>query len=138
MYDGANEAVLLISEQFSGANDRSFIAVDSKSLRFANTSQNCIVDLVGVEYASGFASGGLTLYWDASSPVNFLNLGKTQSGHLNTFVTNSAVSPTGNIGIQVYGSAANDSYSLILKVRKLPTQGYANGWASYNDEVHHY
>jgi hypothetical protein len=128
--DNGFTTIIKLTERFDSANDRYFTAVNTANLSFANTSQTCLVTVTKVQYAAGFANGSFKLYWDSGTdPVDIVNIGKSQSGTLEGFMINSSAAPYGNINLQVYGTQANDSYTVIIHMNK--EQGFANSYSGY-------
>lgn len=133
LVDTGKTTIIKITERFDSSNDRYFAAVVPSTLRFANTSQTCIVSVEKIQYSTGFANGSMKLYWDSgSNPVDIVNLGKSQSGHFDAYIINNSTAPLGgNINLQVYNTQANDSYTIIVHLNK--ESGFANAYIGYND-----
>jgi hypothetical protein len=134
--DRGDSAVIKITERFETANDRYFTVISPASLAWANTSQNCFVEITKIEYAVGFANGSFKLYWDSQTdPIDIINVGKYQSGHFEARLINNSAAPLdGNVALQVYNTEPGDSYTVIVTVNKPITQGFANAYIGYNGQ----
>jgi hypothetical protein len=139
LQDGAQTAIIKITGVYDALTNANTMIVDTSSLRFANTSQTCLVSISKIEYySSGYSStaGAVQLYWeDASANTPIMSFGGFGSGGVfDKYITNNAPAPTGNIGLQVINYNVNDTYNFILTLNK--EAGYANAFIAYNDMMY--
>lgn len=116
--DDGQSAVIKVTGNTSDTG----VVVNAKALRFANTSQTCLVTISAIQYSSG---GSIFLNWDGSTPKPIYNIGANQSGRIDAYIQNNADTPDGNISF-----AGTGSYSFILTLNK--EQGYANAFLLYD------
>jgi hypothetical protein len=116
--DDGQSAVIKVTGNTSGTG----VIVNPSSLKYANTSQVCLVSISKIQYSSG---GSIFLNWDGGTPSPIYNLGANQSGKIEAYITNNAGTPTGNISFTGTGY-----YSLILNLNK--EQGFANAFLVYD------
>jgi hypothetical protein len=129
LVDSGSTAIISITDRFTGSSDYSTIILDPTTLNFANTSQYCGVNITRIQYSVSIASGYVNLYWDGATPSDIANYGKIQSGDERIYIKNTAITPTGSIGLAVINSQDTDAYTIILELDK--AYGYMSAYGDY-------
>ena len=111
----------------TGTTSDSGTIVTPSSLKYANSSQTCLVSISSVSFSTDSL---VTLTWAGSGSSVIYNFGYGQSGVMDAYVVNNATSPTGAITISTTAGTGSGAYSLILKLNK--EQGFANAYTRYN------
>ena len=134
MDDGAKTVVKVTGYYNTAASNANTQIINAKTLAFANSSQNCILTLIGVQYSVDLSTGFVQLAWEGvSSNTEILTFGTSTTGTFSGWFPNNATNPTGNVTISVYGAQPNDCYNFILILNKEPHLGYANAYLGYNN-----
>lgn len=129
LVDTDTTAIVRVTGYFTAANTSNVNLLTASTLRFANASQPCIVDVEKVEWAgklNGYVSP-VYVNTTANVPIAVVSTG---GGVISGYAPNQAANTTGDIGLEIYNAIANDSFTLTLTLRK--TTGFANAYAQYN------
>jgi hypothetical protein len=93
----------------------------ANTLLGADNTKACIVNVERVQFATGLANGYISLEYIGTSNTKIFSFGKRESGHIDGFIPNNATAPTGDLNLFTSALDANDSYSIIVTVRKINT-----------------
>jgi hypothetical protein len=116
--DGQSAIIKVTANYTTTANT----IVIPKNLKFANTSQLCLVSISTIQYS---CDGTVTLTWDGSTPSPIYNFVGPVAGRFDAYIQNNAGTPNGNIVMSSTGSV-----NMILTLNK--EQGYADAFALYD------
>jgi hypothetical protein len=129
--DDGQSTVVKAVNYYSGSDTSNNVIVVPKNLRYANTSQLCMMSIVAVQYNTSTANGIVQLYWESSSAnTPIYTFGRVASGRFDAYIVNNAPNPTGNIGIQTINMNANDNFSFVISMNK--DTGFANAFLLYD------
>lgn len=134
LWDKDYDVTLLITGGFSAANSSNTVVLHANTVMGANASMNCILDVIGVQYASSIANGFVSLEWaNGTSNTTFAVYGKL-AGRQEAYIRANTAWAYSDINVNVYNAAPNDSFTLILSLRKADFNGaysnVANPWNS--------
>ncbi|CAB4124361.1 hypothetical protein UFOVP49_199 [uncultured Caudovirales phage] len=130
--DSGKTTLVKITGYYNTATVANVKAITANALAYGNTSQTCLVSITKMQFACDSSNGTVQLFWaDTSANTPIANFGSSQTGTWETYLTNNAPNPTGDIGIQTIAVGNGDSYTFLLTLNK--EQGYANAWARYNN-----
>jgi hypothetical protein len=110
--------------------------LQSNTVRFANGSRLCVIEVVSVDYAVSTSNGFISLeYGSQNNNTTILTFGKGgMSGQIDGIQPNPVnANTTGDINLYASALDANDTYSLMITLRKNDFNGaFANLAALYN------
>jgi len=135
--DSDFQVVLKITAFYtSAANASNTVVAQSNTFKGANGSVvPCYLDVERVEFDVGTANGFLSLQYVGSSNQSIINFGRVGgAGVYEQWIPNNANTPTGDINLMTSALDANDTYSMIVTLRKRNdgTNAWANIWNAYN------
>jgi len=95
----------------------------SNTLFGANNTKTCLVNVEKIQYAVGTSNGYISLEYvggaGGNSNTKIASFGKQEAGFIDGHIPNNASSPTGDLNLFTSALDANDSYTLIVTVRKI-------------------
>lgn len=131
LIDTDTQAVLRVVGTFDAPNTSNVPLLTANTLKFANTSQPCAVDVEKIQFAARMGGYVAPTFVTTGNTPNVqiaaiaTGVGEVVGLYSNELVANNS----GNLGIQVYNANANDSFTLTITVRK--ATGFANAFAQY-------
>lgn len=129
--------VLKITGQYTAAANASNTKIlTANSVKFADNTKPCFLDVVGIQYNMGLANGFISLeYNSGGGNTTIATFGKRESGEQAIYIANPAsananASNTNGMGdINLFTTAldANDSFTIAVLLRKNDFNGaFAN------------
>lgn len=117
--DSENTVILKVAAYFDAATSSNTKILTSNTVRGANTSRVCMIDVEKVQYSCQMASGYVSLeYQGAAANSKIYNLGGRADGQFISTVPNNATGPTGDLNLAIVNAGANDVVNLVLTLRK--------------------
>ena len=121
LIDGPNKAVMKFTNISDSTGESAVTKVDVSALSSSADGDTCTEVIIERIWWQCIGMK-VQILWDASSDVFCIELGENQSGdhdysHFGG-ITNNASSPTGDINFTTVGASANDTYTVILEMRK--------------------
>lgn len=129
------KAIIKITGQYSSAQTAANnVVVTANTLRGANGSLICLVDVVNIEYAVALANGFISLEFQGSNAnATIFTVGKRLAGELQAFNHNPLGSNAlGDINLYTSALDANDSFTIILSCVKSSQSPAA--WANVENQ----
>lgn len=131
LIDTDTQAVLRVVGTFDAANTSNVPLLTANTLKFANASQTCAVSVEKIDFAAKLNGYVAPTFVTTGNTANVqiaaiaAGVGEVVGLYSNVLVANN----TGDLGLQIYNAAANDSFTLTITVRK--SNGFANAFAQY-------
>jgi hypothetical protein len=133
VWDSDTSTVLRITGQYNTNTTVSNTKVlTANTVRGANASKLCIIDVTAVQFAIGTANGFVSLEYISSNGNNtIVSLGKFQTGEIEAYMSNPVgANTTGDINLFTSNLDANDSFSMVISLRKNNFNGAYDNIAS--------
>jgi|SRR6185312_12444476 len=136
--DSDQKVVVKITAFYTSAtNAANTLVIRSNTFNGANTSiVPCYLDVEGIEFDVGTANGYISLeYVGAAANQKIISFGRVGGAGVYTqWIPNNANTPTGDINLFNSNLDANDTYSILITLRKRNdgTKAWANTWIPYN------
>lgn len=119
-----------VTVYFDAATSSNTKILTANTLRGANASRVCVVDIERIRYHTSFASGYLSVEFQGGASGNAnskaVNLGGNDGGELDLFIPNNAAAKSGDINLAIVNAAANDCATLLITYRKNNANGAFN------------
>lgn len=119
--NGYNTQIEITGQYVSAQTAQNTIVLKANTLVGANTSQNCVVDVVQIQYNMATSTGWVSLEYVSANNANqtIAVLGKTSGGVLQGSMFNRlGANATGDLQLNLQALAANDSYTMLITLHK--------------------
>lgn len=126
VHDSDMVAAQKVTVYFDAATTSNTRILAPSTLKGANASRVCVVDIERIRYHTSFASGYLSVDFEGTSNVKAVTLGGNDGGELDLFIPNNAAAKTGNINLSIVNAGANDCATLLITYRKNNANGAFN------------
>ena len=125
IWDKDYEAVIKITGQYNASQNASnTLILQANTLKGANSSQLCMVDVNHIDFATSISNGFISIEFISANTSNIENstvftVGKRNCGELACVNFNPlGANATGDINLYTSALDANDSFTLIMYCRK--------------------
>lgn len=103
----------------------------ANTVKGANASRVCILDIERIRYHTSFANGYLAIEFvgggaAGNSNTKVVSLGGNDGGELDLFMPNNAANATGDINLAIVNAQPNDCATLLITYRKNNANGAFN------------
>jgi hypothetical protein len=136
--DSDARVVIKVSAFYTSAQTAgNTVIIQANTLKGANTSiVPCYLDVESIEFDVGTANGFLSVeYVGSAANQKIISFGRVGgAGVFEQWIPNNATNPTGDINLFNSALDANDTYSMVITMRKRNdgTQAWANLFNAYN------
>lgn len=131
LVDTDTTAIVRVTGYFTAANTSNVALLTANTLRFANASQPCRVDVEKVEWAAKMNGYIAPTFITTSGPnTQIATLASGGGSMMGYFSSEATANTNGDLGLEIYNGVANDSFTLTLTLRKVT--GFANAFAQYD------